>query len=98
LVPSVVVLEESKLSEDFVRVTESKDVQSSTMKAYDLAGEKVCIVNVEGNYYAIGNVCTHLGGPLDQGTHEFVYLSRICLSIESNLNASNNKYYLFLVN
>ena len=40
------------------------------MKAYDLAGERVCIVNIEGNYFAIGNVCTHLGGPLDEGTLE----------------------------
>jgi nitrite reductase/ring-hydroxylating ferredoxin subunit len=70
LVPSLVVWEESELSEDFVKVAETKDIQSSSMKAYDLAGEKVCIVNVEGNYYAIGNVCTHVGGPLNEGTLE----------------------------
>ena len=41
------------------------------MKAVDLEGEeRICIVNVEGKYYAIGNVCTHLGGPLDEGTLE----------------------------
>jgi nitrite reductase/ring-hydroxylating ferredoxin subunit len=56
------------LSTDFVKVAETKDIQPSNMKGIDLAGEKVCIVNVEGNYYAIGNVCTHVGGPLDEGT------------------------------
>ena len=41
------------------------------MKAVDLEGEeRICIVNFEGKYYAIGNVCTHLGGPLDEGTLE----------------------------
>lgn len=60
----------SKLSGDFVKVAETKDIQPSTMKAVDLASERVCIVNVEGNYYAIGNVCTHVGGPLDEGTLE----------------------------
>ncbi|MGH9982342.1 MAG: Rieske 2Fe-2S domain-containing protein, partial [Nitrososphaeraceae archaeon] len=50
------------MSADFVKVAETKDIQSSKMKAIDLAGERVCIVNVEGNYYAIGNVCTHVGG------------------------------------
>lgn len=40
------------------------------MKSYDFAGERVCVVNIEGNYYAIGNVCAHLGGPLDEGTLE----------------------------
>lgn len=40
------------------------------MKVYDLAGESVCIVNTEGNYYAIGNICTHQGGPLNEGSIE----------------------------
>ena len=41
------------------------------MRAVDLEGEeRICIVKVEGKYYAIGNVCTHLGGPLDEGTLE----------------------------
>jgi nitrite reductase/ring-hydroxylating ferredoxin subunit len=59
-----------KLSGDFVKVAETKDIQPSTMKAVDLASERVCIVNIEGIYYAIGNVCTHVGGPLDEGTLE----------------------------
>ena len=58
------------MSEDFVKIAESKDIGPSTMKAVDIAGEKVCIVNIEGNYYAIGNVCTHMGGPLHEGTLE----------------------------
>ncbi len=41
------------------------------MRAVDLEGEeRIFIVYVEGKYYAIGNVCTHLGGPLDEGTLE----------------------------
>ena len=58
------------MSEDFVKVAESKDIGPSSMKAVDVAGEKVCIINIEGNYYAIGNVCTHMGGPLNEGTLE----------------------------
>src|ERR687892_1197101 len=58
------------MSNNFVKVAETKDIQPSTMKAVDLASERVCIVNVEGNYYAIGNVCTHVGGPLNEGTLE----------------------------
>jgi nitrite reductase/ring-hydroxylating ferredoxin subunit len=58
------------LSEDFVKVAESKDIGPSTMKAVDVADEKVCIINIKGNYYAIGNVCTHVGGPLNEGTLE----------------------------
>ena len=58
------------MSEDFVKVGESKDIGPSSMKAVDVNGEKVCIINIEGKYYAIGNVCTHMGGPLNEGTLE----------------------------
>lgn len=58
------------MSADFVKVAEAKDIKPSTMKVIDLVGERVCMVNVEGNYYAIGNVCTHVGGPLNEGTLE----------------------------
>jgi nitrite reductase/ring-hydroxylating ferredoxin subunit len=58
------------LSEDFVKGAETKDIQPSTMKAVEVAGEKICVANVEGKYYAIGNVCTHVGGPLAEGTLE----------------------------
>ena len=58
------------MSEDFVKVAESKEIGPSSMKAVDVGGEKVCVINAEGNYYAIGNVCTHVGGPLNEGTLE----------------------------
>lgn len=58
------------MSEDFVKIAETKDIQATKMKAVEVAGEKICIVNVEGKYYAIGNVCTHVGGPLVEGTLE----------------------------
>jgi len=60
----------NRLSENFVKVAETKDIGPSSMKAVDLEGEKVCIINAQGNYYAIGNVCTHVGGPLNEGTLE----------------------------
>lgn len=58
------------MSEDFVKIAEAKDIQVTKMKEVEVAGEKICIVNVEGKYYAIGNVCTHEGGPLAEGTLE----------------------------
>jgi nitrite reductase/ring-hydroxylating ferredoxin subunit len=58
------------LSEDFVKVADVNDIRPSNMKAVEVDGEKICVVNIEGKYYAIGNVCTHVGGPLDEGTLE----------------------------
>jgi nitrite reductase/ring-hydroxylating ferredoxin subunit len=56
--------------EDFVKVANTEDIQPSQMKEVEVNGEKACLANVEGKYYAIGNVCTHLGGPLAQGKLE----------------------------
>ena len=58
------------LGDDFVKVADTKDIQPSQMKEVELNGEKICVANAEGKYYAIGNVCTHLGGPLAQGKLE----------------------------
>src|SRR5215204_3942581 len=58
------------LSEDFVKVANTKDIQPSQMKEVEVNGENICVVNVEGKYYAIGSICTHEGGPLADGTLE----------------------------
>ncbi|HEU4444309.1 MAG TPA: Rieske 2Fe-2S domain-containing protein [Nitrososphaeraceae archaeon] len=58
------------MSEDFVKVANTKDIQPSQMKEVEVNGENICVVNVEGKYYAIGSICTHEGGPLADGTLE----------------------------
>ncbi len=58
------------LSEDFVKVADTKDIQPSHMKEVQVDGENICVVNIEGKYYAIGSICTHEGGPLADGTLE----------------------------
>ncbi len=56
------------MGEGFVRVADTKDIAPSQMKEVQVDGESVCIANVDGNYYAIGSICTHEGGPLADGT------------------------------
>jgi glycine betaine catabolism B len=58
------------LSQEFVKVAETRDIQPSQMKEVEVNGENICVVNVEGKYYAIGSICTHEGGPLADGTLE----------------------------
>ena len=33
-------------------------------------GSNVLIANLDGRFYAIGSVCTHIGGPLEKGKLE----------------------------
>ncbi len=50
-----------------MKVAETKDIPHGEMRAVDLANEVVCIINVDNDFYAMGNVCTHQGGPLNEG-------------------------------
>jgi ferredoxin-NADP reductase/nitrite reductase/ring-hydroxylating ferredoxin subunit len=56
--------------EDFVKVSETMDIPPSHMIEIQVDGENICLVNVEGKFYAIGSICTHEGGPLADGTLE----------------------------
>jgi glycine betaine catabolism B len=58
------------VEEDFVKVAETEDIQTSRMRSVEVNGENICLSNVNGKYYAIGNICTHMGGPLAEGKLE----------------------------
>ena len=55
---------------EFVTVSTTLEVPPGVMKMVQVAGQEVCLANVDGKCYAIGNVCTHEEGPLDQGRLE----------------------------
>jgi glycine betaine catabolism B len=56
------------LSQDFIKVANTSDVLPSDKKEFEVEGQKICIINIDGRYYAIGSICTHEGGPLVDGT------------------------------
>lgn len=55
---------------ELVTIANRKDIQPGTAKALEIRGRKIAIFNVDGNFYAIGDTCTHRGGPLSAGTVE----------------------------
>jgi 3-phenylpropionate/trans-cinnamate dioxygenase ferredoxin subunit len=54
----------------YVKVAGTTDVPVGKMKAFKLEGKEILIANVNGNFYAIGNRCTHQGTDLSQGKLE----------------------------
>ena len=50
-----------------MKVALASDILPDKMKMVQYQGQSVCVANVKGKYYAIGNTCTHVGGPLVQG-------------------------------
>ena len=53
-----------------VTVAQVKDVPPGAVKFVEVAGKPVALCNVAGRIFAVGNVCTHDGGPLSGGTLE----------------------------
>jgi nitrite reductase/ring-hydroxylating ferredoxin subunit len=51
-----------------VKITETKDLPPGQAAAFDLEGQRIALFNVEGTFYAIGDTCTHRGGPLSGGS------------------------------
>ena len=52
------------------RVAALSEIAPGTTKRVELAGLSMLLCNVDGAVYAIEDVCTHDGGPLDQGELE----------------------------
>ena len=54
----------------FVKAALTGEVGTDRMKGVDAGGKSILIVNLKGKYYAIGNVCTHMGCMLSDGVLE----------------------------
>jgi nitrite reductase/ring-hydroxylating ferredoxin subunit len=52
---------------ELIRIAARSDVGSGKAIAVELMGQRIAVFNAEGTYYAIGDTCTHRGGPLSEG-------------------------------
>jgi nitrite reductase/ring-hydroxylating ferredoxin subunit len=52
---------------DYVKVALKKEIPAGKMKLVEVGGVSVLLANVAGEYYAIGNKCTHRGCKLSKG-------------------------------
>ncbi len=53
--------------EDFVRVAATKDIPPGDRILVELDGIRIAVFNLDGEFFAIEDVCTHDGGPLVEG-------------------------------
>jgi len=51
----------------FVKVGSVGDLKPGVMKGVLAGGKPVLLVNLDGKYFAIGNVCTHMACALSEG-------------------------------
>jgi 3-phenylpropionate/trans-cinnamate dioxygenase ferredoxin component len=52
---------------EFVKIGPAADIPPGQRLWYDFEEESVIIFNVDGTYYCIADLCTHDGGPLEDG-------------------------------
>ena len=52
---------------DFIKVAETSDIPAGRVKVVVAGNKRIALCNVDGEFYAIDDLCTHDDGPLDQG-------------------------------
>jgi nitrite reductase (NADH) small subunit len=55
---------------DFTTVARVEDVEEGRALVVKMAGQEIAIFNVGGNFYAVENLCPHMGGPLAEGIQQ----------------------------
>lgn len=58
---------EASTSQAYERVARIEELSPGTTKLVIYHGERVLLVNQDGHYYALGELCPHAGGPLSLG-------------------------------
>jgi 3-phenylpropionate/trans-cinnamate dioxygenase ferredoxin component len=52
---------------EFVTVASIDDIPNGTARSFTVNGEFIAVVNCDGTFYAINNICSHAYAELDQG-------------------------------
>jgi len=52
----------------FIEVAQTGEIPAGTMKHVEAGGKELCIVNIRGMFYAIGDRCPHMSARLSMGT------------------------------
>ena len=55
---------------EFETVAKASEVGPGEMKLVEVDGDEVVIANVDGEFFAFSDTCTHEGGPLSDGELE----------------------------
>ena len=58
------------MAKQFHIVAKISDIQPGMVVYVQVEDEEIAICNVDGNFFAIADVCSHDGGSLDQGELE----------------------------
>lgn len=52
---------------DYVKIAKVGDVPAGEARVFQVGNKRIALCHVDGEFYAIDDVCTHDGGPLGEG-------------------------------
>ena len=52
---------------DFVKVATTNEIEPGQARLVNVQGKSIALFNVEGQFFALDNTCTHRGGLLAEG-------------------------------
>lgn len=52
---------------EFVKAASASEIPAGEMKIVEIDGQEIAIANLNGEFVAFQNECTHRGGPLGEG-------------------------------
>lgn len=55
------------MAEDFITIAKTADVPRGGVRTFAVRGRYVAVCNVDGEFFAVDDVCTHDDGPLGSG-------------------------------
>ena len=55
------------MPENFVKVAQTEELSPGQMKLVEIGDERILLVNLNGEYHAVSEVCTHAFAPLSEG-------------------------------
>ena len=65
---STEIQEHNEVVSSFQRVANLKDLKENSLLRIDVEGKPVVLAMVQGKVYAMDAVCSHEGGPLEDGS------------------------------
>ncbi len=72
---NLILLEFQQIMSQFVKAATTEQIRPGTCIGVKVEGVFIGIYNVEGEYYAMNNICPHLGGVLTYG-----FLDKNCVT------------------
>jgi 3-phenylpropionate/trans-cinnamate dioxygenase ferredoxin subunit len=55
---------------EFVKVASADEIAPGQARLVNVRGKEIALFNIEGNFFALENACTHEEGPLAEGDIE----------------------------